>query len=323
MSRFIKLVVWAIIIGSGVCAYSAYTKIEDAERLVRRTVALESDVSVSAARHPQKHKKLTKMQQQKRIDKAYVDDSLYFVEHLAATVGIVMVLSLFIIPRLNRPAMPRTKATATQVVKPAVSSETSAPEFDQFHLDYMLKQPITGELKKLYDSYSVLATAREIRSTRESIERLDSRLRDTTLTSRDRMSISSTRVFALRSLKYLSKGIPHEMLDSPEVKKAKSGTETSLEYFKMNEFTKYDPRWFKLRVAALEKNQNLYGINLKCAQCGRTKAHGVYMNVDHISPRKTNPELALDPENLQIFCSECNHGNGNQYTTDWREELER
>lgn len=42
------------------------------------------------------------------------------------------------------------------------------------------------------------------------------------------------------------------------------------------------------------------------------------MNVDHIKPRKLFPELALDPDNLQVLCHECNHGKGNWDMTDFR-----
>lgn len=70
--------------------------------------------------------------------------------------------------------------------------------------------------------------------------------------------------------------------------------------------------WRKLRMEALIK----YG--RKCVCCGATPDSGAVMNVDHIKPRKTHPELALDLNNLQILCSECNHGKGNWDNTDWR-----
>lgn len=70
--------------------------------------------------------------------------------------------------------------------------------------------------------------------------------------------------------------------------------------------------WRKLRMQALKK----YGA--KCQCCGATPETGAVMNVDHIKPRKTNPELALDINNLQVLCHECNHGKGNWDTTDWR-----
>jgi len=46
--------------------------------------------------------------------------------------------------------------------------------------------------------------------------------------------------------------------------------------------------------------------------------NGAVMNVDHIRPRKLFPELALDINNLQVLCHECNHGKGNWDQTDWR-----
>lgn len=70
--------------------------------------------------------------------------------------------------------------------------------------------------------------------------------------------------------------------------------------------------WRKLRMEALKK----YGP--KCMCCGATPQTGAVMNVDHIKPRKTWPSLALDINNLQILCHECNHGKGNWDQTDWR-----
>ena len=70
--------------------------------------------------------------------------------------------------------------------------------------------------------------------------------------------------------------------------------------------------WRQVRMQALIK----YG--RKCQCCGATPETGAIMNVDHIKPRKTHPELALSLNNLQVLCHECNHGKGNWDTTDWR-----
>jgi hypothetical protein len=70
--------------------------------------------------------------------------------------------------------------------------------------------------------------------------------------------------------------------------------------------------WRKVRMEALVK----YGP--KCMCCGATPATGAVIHVDHIKPRLTHPELALELDNLQILCHECNHGKGNWDTTDWR-----
>jgi len=71
--------------------------------------------------------------------------------------------------------------------------------------------------------------------------------------------------------------------------------------------------WRRVRMQALKK----YGA--KCMCCGATPATGAVMNVDHIRPRRLFPELALDINNLQVLCHECNHGKGNWDMTDWRE----
>ena len=74
--------------------------------------------------------------------------------------------------------------------------------------------------------------------------------------------------------------------------------------------------WRKVRMEALKK----YGARCQC--CGATPSHGAVMNVDHIKPRRLFPHLALDINNLQVLCHECNHGKGNWDMTDWRERNE-
>lgn len=49
--------------------------------------------------------------------------------------------------------------------------------------------------------------------------------------------------------------------------------------------------------------------------CGSTEKP---MQVDHIKPRKKYPELALDPNNVQVLCKLCNMGKGDRDETDFR-----
>lgn len=70
--------------------------------------------------------------------------------------------------------------------------------------------------------------------------------------------------------------------------------------------------WRKLRLQALDKYGHV------CVSCGSTPKSGAILNVDHIKPRKYFPELALDINNLQVLCSECNHGKGNWNHSDYR-----
>jgi len=74
-------------------------------------------------------------------------------------------------------------------------------------------------------------------------------------------------------------------------------------------------QWRKLRVNALEANRKRYGM-LACECCGMIDAEPFH--VDHIYPRSTYPDLALDPDNLQVLCDDCNIGKGTDYTTNWR-----
>jgi len=72
--------------------------------------------------------------------------------------------------------------------------------------------------------------------------------------------------------------------------------------------------WRKVRMVALKRDGAI------CACCGASPKTGAVMNVDHIKPRRTHPHLALDPENLQVLCADCNHGKGSWDDTDWRKK---
>lgn len=56
----------------------------------------------------------------------------------------------------------------------------------------------------------------------------------------------------------------------------------------------------------------------KCMCCGRVPHKRRHVNVDHIKPRKTHPELALEFDNLQVLCGRCNRRKGNKHATDYR-----
>lgn len=82
-------------------------------------------------------------------------------------------------------------------------------------------------------------------------------------------------------------------------------------YISSSEFLK-SFEWRKLRYEVIKK------YNSKCMCCGAKPDDNVYLCVDHIKPRKTHPELALEISNLQVLCNVCNHGKGNWSDTDWR-----
>jgi 5-methylcytosine-specific restriction endonuclease McrA len=69
--------------------------------------------------------------------------------------------------------------------------------------------------------------------------------------------------------------------------------------------------WKKLRYQAIVK----YGNRCKC--CGRGPKDGVSIHVDHIRPKSLWPSLALNIDNLQILCSDCNLGKGNKDRINW------
>jgi 5-methylcytosine-specific restriction endonuclease McrA len=70
--------------------------------------------------------------------------------------------------------------------------------------------------------------------------------------------------------------------------------------------------WRRVRYQALKKNGGA------CQLCGDRPRLGKPIHVDHIKPRSKFPDLALDVNNLQILCADCNLGKGAADATDWR-----
>jgi hypothetical protein len=84
-------------------------------------------------------------------------------------------------------------------------------------------------------------------------------------------------------------------------------------FIKSNDFLLTD-EWRDLRKSVVSH----YGTRCMCCKRDPTPGNGLYVNVDHIKPRKTHPQLALLFDNLQVLCNICNKGKGNWDTTDWR-----
>ena len=71
--------------------------------------------------------------------------------------------------------------------------------------------------------------------------------------------------------------------------------------------------WRRLRYETIKRH------GAKCQCCGRNpRQDGIKLHVDHIKPRSEYPELALDPDNLQVLCEDCNLGKLDRDTVDWR-----
>ncbi len=66
-------------------------------------------------------------------------------------------------------------------------------------------------------------------------------------------------------------------------------------------------RWQRLRYSTLKKYR-------KCCLCGSADR----LHVDHIKPRSKFPELAHDPDNLQVLCAACNLAKSNRDSSDYR-----
>lgn len=71
-------------------------------------------------------------------------------------------------------------------------------------------------------------------------------------------------------------------------------------------------QWRNLRYDVLKER------GARCECCGRTAQHGIIIHVDHIKPKSRFPHLALDINNLQVLCADCNLGKGARDDTDWR-----
>ena len=80
-------------------------------------------------------------------------------------------------------------------------------------------------------------------------------------------------------------------------------------------------RWQTLRAAILERD------GYRCASCG-TRGR---LEVDHVKPVRTHPELAYCPDNLQALCPachtrktriECGHPPPREDRLQWREAVE-
>jgi len=68
-------------------------------------------------------------------------------------------------------------------------------------------------------------------------------------------------------------------------------------------------KWHEARFRILKKFK---------AECMLCRDRTSRLHVDHILPRRTHPELALDLNNLQVLCESCNHGKGFKFTEDFR-----
>jgi len=70
--------------------------------------------------------------------------------------------------------------------------------------------------------------------------------------------------------------------------------------------------WKILRYQVFEKYGN------RCQCCGARPSDDITLHVDHIKPKSTHPEIALDLNNLQVLCEDCNVGKINQWDTNWK-----
>ena len=80
-------------------------------------------------------------------------------------------------------------------------------------------------------------------------------------------------------------------------------------------------RWQALRAEILERDR------YRCCSCGC----GGRLEVDHIKPVRTHPELSYEPRNLQALCPschtrktriECGHPPPREARQDWRKAVE-
>jgi 5-methylcytosine-specific restriction protein A len=90
------------------------------------------------------------------------------------------------------------------------------------------------------------------------------------------------------------------------------GKPWTVEWIAGKEFLR-TPEWRRLAYDTIKAQGR------RCKMCGRTpQQHGIAINVDHIKNRRDRPDLALNPNNLQVLCDDHNHGKGNRDSTDFR-----
>ena len=65
--------------------------------------------------------------------------------------------------------------------------------------------------------------------------------------------------------------------------------------------------WLELRWKILERDGRV------CRCCGTRGMPSNPLQVDHMKPRWKFPDLALDPNNLQVLCFQCNNGKGGSF----------
>lgn len=85
------------------------------------------------------------------------------------------------------------------------------------------------------------------------------------------------------------------------------------DFLKSDDFLRTQ-EWREMRQRVFIRDGNY------CRCCGAKPGLEVFLCVDHIKPRKTHPDLALDEDNLQVLCNECNGGKLNWHDTDWRQK---
>ena len=88
--------------------------------------------------------------------------------------------------------------------------------------------------------------------------------------------------------------------------KAKKRTKSSSKAFYSSK------AWRDLRYKVLKHYE------ATCMCCGASKETGSQIHIDHILPRSKFPDIALDFNNMQCLCADCNIAKSNTDFTDWR-----
>ena len=137
------------------------------------------------------------------------------------------------------------------------------------------------------------------------------------LTRKQRMHLSRMIAHAFFTPEQLAKpGVPVNKgkVRVPKSQKNKRTPKSKKSYARKSEDFLNSWEWRTLRYKVILK----YG--RRCMCCGASPDDGqTVIHVDHIKPRHTHPELALDASNLQVLCGVCNQGKGAWDDTDHRE----
>lgn len=193
----------------------------------------------------------------------------------------------------------------------------------QFNREYMIEPFCTPNCKKRFELRAILQKESQLTNSiikKNQSQKKDkiSNLKDELIRRQNKIDSLEATISKIKSQFFidgkapgikLSIDVKNDKLCKKRMRKRIFQLEQMVAKKTMSEVFLDSREWKELRYKAITK----YG--RKCMACGVTDG---IIQVDHIKPRFKHPELALDLNNLQILCKQCNHGKSYLDETDWR-----